>query len=332
MRCRLKFGICFLLLAVLMCDYAHAENRKLYAEGVIAWTRGGGTDTTFRALIDYINAHNSDLHINPINKTGFSGAYATRYVYEKKPDGKTILINAENPPLYKMLEYGNHNYDDFECILLAATEPASIVVPASSKWRSLTQMFEAVKNGETVTEASSNIGGMPWTVSSMLNGASGIIFQREWYIDDLSAILSIFDGSNDLTFAKVQLVREPVRNGRLRFISIIGDERIEDLPDIPAIVEEVPAFKDYLPWGPFYGAFLKKGTPPEIIQRWQKAFMEAYESEEFQRFLYTHGMTPLGLSGEEANKYIHDWQERTLKALAKSNLNLNFKFNRLNEE
>ncbi len=311
--------------------YAAEKLKHINAEGVIAWGRGGGTDLLARTLISYINAKYKDLNIVPVNRTGFAGAAALQYAYNQKPDGTTILFSAENPTLFSMLGYGDKNYKDFDCILLAGKETVGLIVPTNSGWRTVHDIVDTVKSDVEVVEASTNIGGMIWNITGMLNHLTGVNFVQEWYTDDKSAMEAVFTGQADFTFAKIQLAREAIRNGRVRYIAMISDEEIEGFEDVPSITKEYPEFKNYLPWGSFYGVFVKKGTPPEIIQRWQEAFIDAYNSDAFQRYLRINQMDALGLQGDEANKYIDAWGNKTLTALSKGELNMNYRFSSLED-
>ena len=72
---------------------------------------------------------------------------------------------------------------------------------------------------------------------------------------------------------------------------------------------------------------MKKGTVPDVVAKWREEFLKAYNSGAFRKYLADIKMTPLGLGGEDAAKFIHDWQARTLAILSKANLNMNFRFN-----
>ena len=137
---------------------------------------------------------------------------------------------------------------------------------------------------------------------------------------------AVINGKADFTFCKLQMGRELFRDGRLRFISLVHNEKLDGW-DVPLITDEYPEFAANLPWGPFYGVFVKKGTNPETLAELREKFLKAYNSHAFQKYLADTRMTPLGLSGDEAMKFIHDWQARTLAVLSKAKLNMNFRFN-----
>ena len=81
---------------------------------------------------------------------------------------------------------------------------------------------------------------------------------------------------------------------------------------------EDPDFAKDLPWGPFYGVFVKKGTAPEIIAKLSDAFTKAGPVESYQKVLDNFNINFLGYSGDEAAKYIASWRENTVNALKNS--------------
>ena len=84
---------------------------------------------------------------------------------------------------------------------------------------------------------------------------------------------------------------------------------------MPPITDYDPAFSEYLPWGPFYGVFVKKGTDKSTIETLSTAFGEAYTDASYQKVLTNLYVEPLGLCGQEANEYIEAWRAASLKAL-----------------
>ena len=179
------------------------------AQGAIGWAAGGGTDTLMMILISQMNGQ-----VNPVNRTGLAGAVVTLYVNGQPSDGETLLMNAENPALYKLLGYSDIDYDDFECVLLAATEIVGVIVPADSKWQSFTEIVNAAREGREIVEATTNVGGMPWTLTAMLGNVTGASFVQEWYACDMAARDAVINGKADFTFCKLQMGIEAFREGK----------------------------------------------------------------------------------------------------------------------
>lgn len=295
------------------------------ATGVIAWAEGGGTDSLMRPLIDEVNAQ-GEMSLNAVNRTGMAGAMAMQYVYEQEPDGDTLLMSAENPALYQVLGYGDLNYDNFECVMLIGSETVGVVVRADSEWQTFTDLVEAAKSGREVLEATTNVGGMPWTLTAMTQGVTGAKFTQVWYDGDKSAMEAVADGDVDFTFCKLQIGEQAAQEGKIRYLALMADEEVSGWESVPLVTAEYPGFAEYLPWGPFYGVFVKEGTPEETITAWKDAFASAFASESYQQMLKDAYIEPSGKSGEEAAAYIHDWQEKTVNILSGLDLDQHFKF------
>jgi tripartite-type tricarboxylate transporter receptor subunit TctC len=104
---------------------------------------------------------------------------------------------------------------------------------------------------------------------------------------------------------------ENVKAGRVKPIAIIDTERNALLPDVPAIVEENPDFAEYLPWGPFFGIFVKEGTPEEAVTKLQAAFKESAEQPGFQSLMDERGFVQMNIAGAEAEEFLDRWQSVT---------------------
>ena len=95
-------------------------------------------------------------------------------------------------------------------------------------------------------------------------------------------------------------------------------ELVKRYGDVPLITEEYPDFEKYLPWGPFYGVFVKEGTDAAVIETLAKAFSEAGPAESYQEVLGNFNINFLGYTGEDAKNYIASWRENTVNALKNS--------------
>lgn len=286
--------------------------------GIVQWGAGGGTDSLMRPLAS-ITEDILDVSIVVQNKPGATGAIGAQYVYDLPANGYNLLMGAENPQLYTMLGISELTYANFEPIYLIGDEKVGIIVGKDSKYDSFTELIEdALANPGEISVSSTGAGGMPWSVSSFINAVTGAEFKQIPFDSDATALAAVLGGHADFTAAKVQTALQSYKAGEIKFLSLMSLDEVEALPEVPLVTEDYPDFEQYLPWGPFYGVFVKEGTPKEIIDVLSKAFSEAGEDEAYQKLLKDFNVSYLALTGDEAKEYLTNWQKNTAEAFYKS--------------
>ncbi len=286
--------------------------------GIVQWGAGGGTDSLMRPLSS-LAEKSLGKSIIVQNKTGATGAIATQYVYEQKADGYTLLMGAENPQLYTMLEISNLTYADFEPVFIIGDEKVGVIVGKDSKYTTFTDLInEALENPGKISIATTGKGGMPWSVSSFIKAVTGAEFNQIPFDSDAAALTAVLGGHADFTVAKVQAGIQSYKAGDINYLTMLSLNKVAALPEVPLIIEEYPDFKDYLPWGPFYGIFVKKGTPEDVVDTLSRAFLIAFEDTEYQDLLKGFNIIPLGITGDAARDYLNTWQKNTAEAFYKS--------------
>ena len=287
--------------------------------GVIQWGAGGGTDSLMRPLSvlaqDILGAN-----IILTNKTGETGSIATQYVYDQAADGTNLLMGAENPALYDKLGISDLTYDDFECVFLIGDETTGVVVGKDSPYNSLTELVDAAKSGTEVTLATTGTGGLPWEVAAMITGITGAEFTQKEYSSDASAKEAVLSGECDFTVSKVQMGYQEYKSGEYKWLCMLATEPVSLMSDVPLITAEYPEFKDLLPWGPFYGVFVKEGTDPEVVKILADAFSKAYQDSSYKTMLGYFYINPLGYTGDKAKEYISSWRANMVDILTKDNI------------
>jgi len=286
--------------------------------GIVQWGAGGGTDSLMRPLSALAEEH-LGVSIIVQNMTGATGSIATQFVYDSDADGYTLLMGAENPALYQALDISQLTYDDFIPVFLVGDETVGILVSDTSPFGSFSEIIEAALAAPgTVRLSTTGAGGLPWSVSAFIYDVTGATFNMIPYESDAAALLAVRSGEVDFTVAKVQSAIEDYRAGVVNFLTMLALETVPTLPHVPLVTEEFPDFARFLPWGPFYGVFVRNDTDPAIVQTLSEAFAAAAADPTYQELLVNFNINFLGLTGDEARTYISNWQENTVNALRAS--------------
>ncbi|MGF1525808.1 MAG: tripartite tricarboxylate transporter substrate binding protein [Candidatus Competibacterales bacterium] len=275
------------------------------------WGAGGATDTVSRAIQPHVEAElGRDIIMS--NRSGGVGAISTKYTHARRADGYTLLFGAENPQLHKVLGLATIDYDDFYPINVLARGIVVIVVPADSPYQTLEQLLGAIAaEPEQVKMGSTGPGGLPYVVSAMLRAVTDFAVTAVPYDGEGPGLTAMLAGTVDFMPAGLSAAAEHIRGGRARALAVLDSQPLAVLPDVPPVTGAVPEIARFLPWGPFYGVFVKRDTPQEAIDVLVDAFAKAAQAEPFVELMTERANVMMSLSGEEADQFLVRWRSVT---------------------
>lgn len=301
-----------ILLAVLFSAFvaqaAFAAYPAKNLQGYIMWGAGGAMDNVARAITPMAGKELGKTIIMQ-NKTGATGAIATAFVNNLPADGYTLLFGAENPNLYKVTGLARTDYADFDPVLLMMANVGVVVVPKDSPYKTFKELIDAVKSGKTIKMGSTGPGGLPFVATTMIEKVHGVKFPQIQFDGEGPAVTAIMGKHIDAVAVGLLSCANFINAGNVRALAVISPGRVPAVKQVPAITEFYEKeYKPYLPWGAFFGVFVKKGTPKEAYDTLQKAYLKAYNDPKFDEFAKTMGGVKLGLTGDAARKYINQNQ------------------------
>lgn len=297
------------LLAFGVANAADYPERTI--NGVIAWGAGGGTDTATR-LTTPVAEKALGQSIILANKTGATGAIAAQAVASAKADGYTLMFHAENPQLYQVLGLSQLSYDDFEPVLLFVQGSTVIVVPKDSPFKSYEDLIKAAKaQPGKLSIGTSGVGGQPWVTATLLKKVEGVSFNMVAFDGDGPLVTALLGKQLDVSGLAVGAAVQYLKNGDLRPLAIMKNSPNESIPDVPYITKLNPAFTDAMKAsGFFYGVFVKKGTPQNIIDKLTAAYKTALTDTKFVEYAKNNGLAVLGITGKEARDFMNNWRSQ----------------------
>ncbi|MGI3186662.1 Bug family tripartite tricarboxylate transporter substrate binding protein [Nioella aestuarii] len=293
-------------------------------QGIIQWGAGGSTDTVMRS----ITPHAEEILGGTVvmqNMTGAVGAIALNYVADQDADGYTLLMGAENPMLYRVMGLGERDYGEFIPInLLARGTPMLVTRPDAPFSDYAGMMAYIAENPGEVRFGSTGPGGLPSVVTAMMQTVEGdldVTFVP--YDGDGPALTALQGGAIDVMPAVLGAAIEPIRAGNLVPLAMFDTEPNRFLPDTPIAPALNEGYSTYLPWGPFFGVFVREGTPDEAVEALTAAYGGAVENEDFLSLMDSRGFTIMNMSGQEAEDFLAAWQSTTAWLLHDAGLSQN---------
>lgn len=308
MKIRLLGAVAALVMAA---TPVFAEYPEKAIQGIIQWGAGGSTDVVMRSITPHAEKILGGSVVMQ-NMTGGVGAIGLKYVGAQDADGYTLLMGAENPQLYKVMGLGDSDYSDFIPINLIARGVPLLVARPDAPYNTFAELVAYVAaHPDEVKFGSTGPGGLPSVVTAMLASEVALPVTFVPYDGDGPALTALQGGAIDVMPAVLGAAIEHVRAGRMKVLTLVDTAPNASLPGIAPITEAYPAYAKYLPWGPFFGIFVKNGTPDEAVAKLQAAFAEATQNPEFMAMIEGRGFTLLNLSGPEAKSFLDTWQQVT---------------------
>ena len=290
---------------------AFAEFPEKDIQGIIQWGAGGSTDTVARSVTPHAE---KVLGASVVlqNVTGGVGAIGLNQAAKADADGYTLLFGAENPLLYKVMRLGKKDYSDFVPVNILARGIPILVASPDAPFNTFPEMLAYIKeNPRKVKFGSTGPGGLPSVVSAMINAKAPIEVTFVPYDGDGPALTALQGGAIDVMPAVLGAALEGIKGGKMKPIVVFDTEASAQLPDVPTVVSTNPEFSEMLPWGPFFGVFVNKGTPDDALAKLTAAYAEGAKAPDFLSLMEGRGYKMLSLSGEEAGKFLADWQAKT---------------------
>lgn len=276
--------------------------------GIIQWGAGGATDVVSRALTPLAEAALGKKIVLQ-NKPGGVGAIATNFVNQQASDGYTLLYGAENPQLHPVLGISELDYSKFYPVNIVARGNVLVVTTPNKPWTTFKDLLAEVQaNPGKVKQGSTGTGGLPFTVSSMVSTVTKFPVTSVPFDGDGPGVTALLGGHVDFMFVGAGAAAEHIKAGRLKAIGALSTEAYEG---VPPITTDLPAIAKYLPWGPFYGVFVKKDVPEAAKAKLVAAFKQAADDPKFKELMLGRGNVMMNLSGAEAEAFLKKWQSVT---------------------
>ncbi len=260
---------------------------------LVGFAPGGSTDTTARVVAQAITP-GLGQSVLVENRTGAGGNVASEHVARSAPDGHTLVMgsmgtHAVNQALYRSLPF--HVARDFAPVSLVALSSSLLVVHPSVPARSVAELIARAKaNPGALNCGTGGSGTSQHFAASLFEHQAGVRFTQVAYRGGAPAMADLVSGRVDLVFAPVVESIQQVRAGQVRALGITRRERSAQLPEVPAIGEELPGYV-FTSW---LGVFAPAGTPAPVVARIAREIAAAVRTPQIRERMEQLGYEPVG--------------------------------------
>jgi tripartite-type tricarboxylate transporter receptor subunit TctC len=249
------------------------------------------------------------------NKPGAGTIIGTQAVATSDPDGYTLLMgtfaNAVNPSLNAKLPYDAHK--DFAPVALIARSFNIVVVNAKSPYRSIADLIAAAKaEPDKLSYGTYGTGTSAHLAGELFKSLAKVNLTTVPYKGAAPAITDLLSGQIQVMFTTVASAASLIESGQLRALAVTSAQRSPAFPDVPTVAEAGVSGYSAESW---YGLFAPARTPPEIVDRLNKAAATAVKAESFRKLGVNEGLVMVASPPAELDRYFRGEEERWRKVI-----------------
>jgi tripartite-type tricarboxylate transporter receptor subunit TctC len=265
----------------------------------------GSTSDTIPRLVSPLMSKSLGVPVIIENRGGANGSIGAVRVASSAADGYTLLLAttgvlAINQWIYEKPAYNPER--DFAPIANAASTPNIIVVNSSVKAGSLKELVSLAKaEPGKLTFASAGNGSTSHLCGETLKVLEGVDIAHIPYQGPAPAIQDVLGGRVSMICDNLSNVVQQAQSGTLKPIVVTAREPSKQLPDVPTSSQV--GSPDLLA-GIWYGFVAPSATPKDVIEKLNKAIVEALRDPSVSVRLEGLGLTVIADRPAEFGAFI----------------------------
>jgi tripartite-type tricarboxylate transporter receptor subunit TctC len=278
----LMVGLCAGLIGQAMLATAADNFPARPVSMVVPFPPGGACDLNARALQAGIEpvTHQTMMIIN---KGGAGGAIGMQYASLQKPDGYTLLTAlASEPYLHEVDRLFDrkalYTPEDFIPIARLSADPLVIAVHNDAKWKTAQEFIaDAKKRPGEIRVGSAGVYSVMHVAHELFIKTTDIKLNHIPYTGGGPTMSALLGRHVDCAAFGPSVIMQQIKAGKIRVLAVLGDKRLESMPEVPT-AKELGYDAEFYIWA---GVFAITGTPDSIVQYWRDAVDTAVQRPEF---------------------------------------------------
>ena len=270
---------------------------------IVPLTPGSAVDVVPRLVLEEVGKELGQTFVIE-NRPGATGAIAARAVAGADADGYTLLAHSSALAIarYTIPNAGYDPIKDFTPIAGLALVPNVLVVAPAKDIKTLSDLVAAARSTR-LTFGTIGTGSPMQIWMDRLQTSAGFTVQNVIFRGAPEALTETMTGRIDFYSSPISAALPLIRDGKLVPLAVSGSQRSQALPDVATSVELGFAGSDYNFW---IGLFAPAGTPPEIVDRLNKAVVKALAKPEITEKLKALSIEPAAMSRDEFAEYVRN--------------------------
>lgn len=270
---------------------------------------GGGWDMLCRTVQKALTDEKLvEKNVIVVNKPGGGGATGWNYLKGKKGQGEYLAATSTLLMLNNLLGKSDITYRDVTPIAALQTEWISIAVEQDSPWKTVKDLFEAIK---------ADPSAVPVGVGPTLGNNDHLMFlelAQEFGVDPASIKFIVYPGAGGeivpallgghvkATSIGLAEVLEQHKAGKMRVIGVSSDQKLDFLPDVAPFKEQGVDLV-FPHWRGLVGA---PDLTPEQVKYWDDVFAKMVQTETWKTLIDNLGWSNFYQNSAEHTAFLEE--------------------------
>jgi tripartite-type tricarboxylate transporter receptor subunit TctC len=272
---------------------------------LVPFAPGGSSDTIARTIGPEL-AKRLNQTVVVENVAGAGGMIATQRTVKSAPDGYTVLLGSGSEILINKLINPKIEYDgirDLDPVVFVGTGPMVLVGRPGLKATTLSELLaEARSNPKGLSYASAGNGTPMHVAGELMNIRAGLTMTHVPYRGAAPALVDLMGDQVDLGISTYIAAKPHIDSGKIRLYGLTTAEPSDLAPTVPAMGQH-PDLKGF-DLGVWFGLFVPKGTPADIVQKIQTASQAVLADPAIRNRLATLGISASGESADALRRFM----------------------------
>jgi tripartite-type tricarboxylate transporter receptor subunit TctC len=269
-----------------LADWRPSETVRV----IVPAAPGGSTDVMGRLLAAHLQTAWGQNAIVE-NRSGAGGTIGTAEVVRNKGDGHTILIGNPGPNAIAYSIYRNITYkaDQLQAVSNMIRIPNIVSANPATGIKSIPDLIAQLKaNPDKFSYGSSGTGQSPHLTGAWFLQLTGLKMVHVPFRGAGPALQAGLAGDIQILFDNLYPSLPQVQDGKLNGLCVTTTERSASAPNLPTMRESAPELAkfDVSSW---FGVFLPKTAPPEIVDQLNKQIKVMLERDDIRKNIASMG-------------------------------------------
>jgi len=239
------------------------------------------------------------------NRAGASGVIGADAVAKAAPDGYTLGMATSTTHMTAPVLNAKLPYDpvkDFAPVAIVGISPYVLVVNPNVPAQNVAELIALAKaKPKSLSYSSVGNASQAHLAGELFASMAGVELNHIPYKTSTYAVIDLNEGRIDMQFGILGSSLALIREGKLRALAVSTKQRVEELPDVPTMIESgLPDYDVSL----LFAVVMPAGTPKPIVTRLNREIGEFMLTPEVKKVLAAQAIHVASSTPDELHERI----------------------------